>query len=117
MRRVVKVVPRIGELPLPLKKLVGEGIGYEEVGRFDKKTRRYRLDVRPNRLADKLSITGEMFTEPAGPGSCKRIFTATVTAKIFGVGGMLEQRIVDDLRKSYEVAARFTKVCLSEKSA
>lgn len=113
--RVIDVVPKMADLPGPLKKLVGDNTGYRENGRFDKQTQRYELEVIPNKLADKLTIKGVMFTEPAGEGKCKRVFDAKVEARIFGVGGMLEKRIVADMEQSYGVGAKFTNAFIAEK--
>jgi hypothetical protein len=74
------------------------------------------MNVKPNALADKLSIKGEMWTEPAGEGKIRRIFKADVTCKIFGIGGMIEKRIVSDLEKSYDKAAQFTNQYIAENS-
>ncbi len=113
--RVTDVVPKLGDMPAALKKLVGEGVGYREDGRFDKKTRRYEIKVTPNKLADKLHITGTLYTEPAGEGKCKRVYEGNVEAKIFGVGGMLEKRVIGDLETSYAKAATFTNDYIKEK--
>jgi hypothetical protein len=113
--RVVEVVPRLGEMPAPLKKVVGDNVRYEEHGTYDKQSRRYRIKVIPNKLADKVSVEGDLYTEPVGDGKCKRIFAGKVVAKIFGVGGLLEKRLAGDLEKSYEIGARFTNDYISEK--
>ncbi|HEX9620376.1 MAG TPA: DUF2505 family protein [Polyangiaceae bacterium] len=113
--RVVEVVPRLPDLPTAIKKVVGDNVAYREEGTFDKKTRRYKIRVVPSRLADKLSIAGELYTEPYGDNGCKRRFTAEVSASIFGIGGLLEKRIAEDLEKSYEVGARFTNSYVAEK--
>jgi hypothetical protein len=115
VHRVIRVVPPIGDLPLALKKVLGDNIGYDERGVFNKSTRHYRIQIVPNKLADKLSVVGELRTQAAGPTAMKRIFEAEVTAKIFGVGGMMEKRIVSDLERSYEASAKFTKNFIEEK--
>jgi hypothetical protein len=115
VERTVEVVPRVGELPGPIKKLIGDRIGYVERGIYDKRARRYRITVTPSRLADKLTITGELFTEPAPEGRCRRIYLGRVEARIFGVGGLLEKLIVSDLEKSLETSARFTNQYIKEK--
>lgn len=115
LRRTVEVVPRIGDLPGPLKKVVGDGIRYKEIGNYDKNRRRYRIEVVPNSLADKLSVTGELFTEPLGEARCRRVFQGDVTAKIFGIGGMLEKRLIEDMQKSYARGAEFTNGYIREK--
>jgi len=115
IQRVIEVSPKIGDLPGPIKKVVGENVSYAEEGIYDKKSRRYRLQIKPNALADKLSIKGELFTEPSGPSKCKRIFKADVTCKVFGIGGMIEKRIVADIEKSYDFGAKFTNEYIAEK--
>src|SRR5690606_2606171 len=115
LRRTVEVVPRIGDLPGPLKKVVGDGIRYKEIGNYDKNRRRYRIEVVPSSLADKLSVTGELFTEPLGEARCRRVFQGDVTAKIFGIGGMLEKRLIEDMQKSYARGAEFTNGYIREK--
>src|SRR5262245_13305239 len=114
--RVVEVVPHVGELPGPLKAVVGEGIGYEEHGTLDKKTHRYKVEVKPNKMADKVFVKLEMFTEPMGDKQCKRIVNVSVTAKVFGIGGMIEKRMISDLEKSYGKSARFTNTYVAEKN-
>jgi hypothetical protein len=116
VRRLIEVTPDVGELPGPIRKVAGDNMSYAEEGVFNKKTRRYTMNVKPNALADKLAIKGEMWTEPAGEGKIRRIFKADVTCKIFGIGGMIEKRIVGDLEKSYDKAAVFTNQYIAEKS-
>jgi hypothetical protein len=113
--RVTDVVPKTADIPGPLKKLVGDGIGYRESGRYDKKARRYTIDVTPNKMADKLFIKGTFFTQPAGEGKCKRVYEGTIEAKIFGVGGMLEKRVIADMEANYDRAAKFTNKYIAEK--
>jgi hypothetical protein len=82
---------------------------------FDKKTRRYKVTVVPNKLADKLTITGEISIEPAGDKKCKRIYNTKVEAKIFGIGGMVEKRVISDIEHGYGAGAKFTNEYLAEK--
>ena len=113
--RTIEASPPVGDLPGPLKAVVGDSAGYEERGVFNRKTRRYRVQVVPNRLSDKISVIVEMWTEPLGEGQCKRFARATATAKIFGVGGMLEKKMLGDLERSYEKSAAFTNTFVGEK--
>ena len=113
--RTIEASPPIGDLPGPLKAVIGDSAGYEERGVFNKKTRRYQVQVVPNRMSDKVSVNVEMWTEPMGDTKCKRFARATATAKIFGVGGMLEKKLLGDLERSYEKSAAFTNAFVSEK--
>jgi hypothetical protein len=114
VRRSINVVPKLGPMPGPLKAVIGEGLGYREDGVLDKKTRRYNIVITPNKLADKVTIKGVLYTKPQGD-KCVRVFECSITAKIFGVGGMLEKRIVADMETSYEKGATFTNEWLAEK--
>ena len=113
--RTIQASPPVGDLPGPLKAVVGDNAGYEERGVFNKKTQRYKVQVVPNRMSDKISVVVEMWTEPLGDSQCKRYARATATAKIFGVGGLLEKKLLSDLERSYEKSAAFTNTFVSEK--
>jgi hypothetical protein len=113
--RTIEASPPVGDLPGPLKAVVGDNAGYEERGVFNKTTQRYKVEVVPNRMSDKISVVVEMWTEPLGDAQCKRYARATATAKIFGVGGLLEKKLLSDLERSYQKSAAFTNTFVSEK--
>ena len=115
VHRVIEAAPPVGDLPGALKAVVGEGVGYKERGTFDRAGRRYTVDVEPNRLADKIRVHLEMTTAADGPDRCRRLVRGTVAAKIFGVGGLLEKKMIGDLEKSYAKSAEFTNTFVKEK--
>ena len=115
VHRTIEATPPAPDLPAALERLISEGLGYTEHGVFDRKARRYRLQVTPKSLGSRLSISGELFTEPTGPEQCRRVYVGTVKAKAFGVAGMIEKLILDDLAKSYEKVARFTNQFIEER--
>ena len=106
IRRLTHVVPKVVQLPAALKKLVGDQVGYRERGVFDKLTRRFEVDITPDRAPDRLTVHGILRCEPCEVDKCRRLFDATVEARVFGVGGLLERRVIDDLRASYDGSAR-----------
>jgi hypothetical protein len=111
----INVAPRLGDLPGPMKKVLGDNIRDTEAGVLDKAKRRYKINIIPSALAGKLLVTGEMYTEPEGDNKCRRIFEAKVEVKVFGLGGMMEKRFVSDLEKSYAAGAKFTNQFAEEK--
>jgi len=115
IHRVIEATPPLGDLPSPLKRLLSEGLGYEERGVLDKKAQRYRLEVTPRSLASKLTITGELTTKPLTERSCSRLYVARAEARVLGLGGMIEQRLLDDIEKSYNKAATFTNRWIAER--
>ncbi len=115
LRRVVKATPRIGDVPGALKAVIGEGIAYEERGLLTNGGRRYEAQASPNRMGDKVRVEITMSTAPAADGKCRLVVEGSVTARIFAVGGLLEQRMVQDLKRSYDKGAEFTNRFVAEK--
>ena len=113
--RVLEVVPYVGELPGAIKAVVGEGVGYEERGALDRAAKRYKVEVVPNRMAEKISVKVEMSTTPDGDNRCRRKARAEATVKIFGIGGSIEKRLLGDLERSYQKSADFTNRFIAEK--
>lgn len=114
VHRTIEATPPLGDLPAALKRLLGEGLGYEEHGVLDRPRQRYELEVKPRSLAGKVSIQGALTAEPISDSSCRRVYVARVDARVFGVGGMIEQRLLDDIEKSYDKAAKFTNRWVAE---
>jgi hypothetical protein len=112
--RTVKATPYVGDLPGPLKAVIGDGLSYEERGVFDRPNHRYELDAIPSRLADKVSTKITMFTKAVGDDRCRLHVEATVTARIFMVGTLLEQKTLADLKRSYEKNAAFSNRYIRE---
>jgi hypothetical protein len=106
--RRVHVEPPTGNLPGPVKKVIGDKLAYTEEGSFDKKTKRYTFKVTPSTMAEKTKISGEMWTEKAGDKKVTRVAKMHVEVKVMLVGGMVEERIISDLRQSYDKGTTFT---------
>jgi hypothetical protein len=111
----VRAVPPLKDLPGALKAVIGDGVGYEERGVYDRSTHRYEAKVKPNKLADKVTVTVTIATERVDEHRCKRVVNGSVTARIAFVGGILEQRMISDLSRSYAKSAEFTNRFLAEK--
>lgn len=112
--RRVQVDPPMGNMPGPVKKVIGDRLSYVEEGTFDKKAKRYRFAVTPSTLADKTKVAGEMWAEKLGDKKIARIAKISVEVKVFMVGGLVEDRIIGDLRSSYEKGASFTNQYIKE---
>jgi hypothetical protein len=114
--RRAQVEPALVGLPGPLKKAIGDSMSYVEEATFDRTTKRYRFTTTPmGSLKGKASTSGEMFCEKLGDKKCLRISKLRVEVKVFMVGGLLEDRIVSDLKSSYAKAAEFTSAYVKEK--
>jgi hypothetical protein len=95
-------------MPGPVKKVIGDRLIYVEEGTFDKKTKRYSFKVTPSTMADKTKVAGEMWVEAKGDKKITRVTKISVEVKVFMVGGMVEERILSDLRSSYDKGTVFT---------
>jgi hypothetical protein len=115
--RRVRVEPKVGDLPGPVKKVLGDRLSYVEEGTLDKKSRRYRIHVVPSALPDKTKIDGEMWCEKgASDKEVVRHARFTVEVKVLMVGKLVEDRILGDLRKSYEDGTVFTNDYIKKNS-
>ena len=112
--RRIQVEPPMGNMPGALKKVLGDRLSYVEEGTFDKKTKRYSFKVTPSTLADKTKVTGELWCEKAGDKKVVRRCKITVEVKVFMVGSMVEERILEDLRSSYDKGAVYTNQWLAK---
>lgn len=106
--RKVRIEPQVGSLPGPVKKIIGDKLAYLEEGTFDKKTKRYTFTITPSILPEKTKTGGELFCEKLGDKRIARIAKIKVEVKVFAIGGMVEDKIIGDLKASYDAAAKFT---------
>ena len=115
--RKVQVDPPTGDMPAAVKKVLGDRLSYIEEGTFDRKSKRYSFKVTPSTLAEKTKVAGEMWSEKLGDANGKRIVRITkinVEVKVFMVGGLVEDRIIADLRSSYDKGTVFTNQYIKE---
>jgi len=113
--RKARAEPNTGSMPAAMKKAMGDSFGYVEEGTFDRKARRYTFRTIPAAFPDKVKIQGTMRCEAVGPKKIVRISEIQVDVKVFMIGGMIEDRIVDDIKRSYAKAAEFTNAWVKEK--
>jgi hypothetical protein len=94
---------------------VGDRFLYIEEGKLDRKTNRYGFRILPSTLAEKTTITGEMYPQSLGENRCRRIIDYKVEVKVMIVGKVAEQKTIEDTQKNYDRAAAFTRDYLKEK--
>ncbi len=113
--RRVKAEPEAGNMPGPMKKAIGDSLGYVEEGTYDRKKKLYTFRTIPAAFPDKVKIGGTMRCERLSEKKIARITDVKVEVKIFMIGGMIEDRITADLKRSYSKAAEFTNTWVREK--
>jgi hypothetical protein len=100
-RRKVRVVPR-ANLPTVFQKLLnGRPLHYEETTVFDPTTRSATFHV-DSAAGEKVQVTGlvRFVEEPTG---VRVLFEGEAAVKVFGVGGLAERYIVNEVKGRYEV--------------
>lgn len=112
--RRVQVDPPVGNMPGAVKKVIGDKLSYVEEGTFDKASKRYTFKVTPSTLADKTKVAGEMWVEKLGDKKIARVTKIAVEVKVFMVGGLVEDRILSDLKTSYDKGTTFTNRFIKE---
>lgn len=116
VERRVHVSPPVQGMPGPVKKVIGDKFSYDEVGTYDPTSHRYTFSIQPSTLPDKTRCTGEIVTEKLGDKRVVRTAKMFIEVKVFMVGSMVEERLLADLKASYEAASRFTTDYIKEKS-
>ena len=114
--RRVHISPPTGNMPGPMKKVLGDKFSYVEEGTYDRATHRYTFQVIPSLLADKGRIAGELASQKLGDKKIVRTAKIHVEVKVFMIGSLMEQQILNDLRHSYDEARKFTGTFITEKS-
>lgn len=110
--RRVRMVPNV-QLPAALKKLIGDHeIAYDEVSTFDpaKNEVEYFID---SKAKDRVSVTGIIRFVPSS-GGVRRVIDCEVSAKVFGLGGVIEKLIESEVKKGYEKIALVMQRYLDE---
>ena len=106
-REVLQVPER--DLPGAVKKLLGASrLEYTEQTTFKKGGLEADVKVVTSIKPDKIKVRGRFWVEPMGEGKCNRCLELEVKVGIFGIGGLVERTIIDELKKSYEFAAGYT---------
>lgn len=108
-RKVRIEPPPITGVPGPVKKALGDKLSYVEDGVYDRATRKYTFQVTPSTMPDKTTISGELWTEKKGDNKIARHAKVDVEVKVFMIGKLIEDKVVGDLKGSYESAAAFTR--------
>lgn len=113
LEREVKVAPRGRQIPKPIAKFLGGArIEYVEKLRYTFGAGQGTWQSVSSLMTEKIDSRGT-FQFEAVPGGVKRVVEGEIKVKVFGIGGTIEQYIVEDVKKSYEDAAAFTRKWLA----
>jgi hypothetical protein len=107
VHRKTRVIP-IRDFPPPINKLVSGELSYVEVADFHRAEHRHvwRSDI--SVMPDKIKMGGDITFAPSGDGVVRTV-TGECKVSIFGIGGIVEKIIVDNIVETYDKVARFTQ--------
>ena len=114
--RTVSAQPKMS-VPAPVAKALGSNFRYVEEGTFDKATQVWRWSMIPGSMADKIRNEGTLRLEPAGAGVVTRVVEIVIEAKVFLLGGVIEEASEKQLRAAWEASAVFTNEWLRDHPA
>lgn len=104
IRRTVAVVPRLN-MPGPLAKAFGSSFRYTEEGVFDRAAEIFRWRLIPGSLADKIRIDATLRTTPLGPARLLRHVEFDIEARVFMLGGLIEDTFRKQLSEGWTRSA------------
>jgi hypothetical protein len=100
--------------PDALVKLLGADFSFVEDGVLGA-DRVYRFRIVPSRLADRISVGGEMHILPEGDGKCVRHMSFRIDARVPGLSGLVEKFVERSTRKSYVESHAITNRYIAER--
>ncbi len=111
-RRRVRIVPNV-HLPAAVQGLLnGQPIAYEEITVFDPQARSATFAIHAP-ATDKVQVTGvARYIEE--PGCVRLRFDGEAHVKVFGIGGLAERYIVNEVKGRYDLVARLLQQFIDE---
>jgi hypothetical protein len=104
-RRMV-CTPKV-DLPAVVAKIVGDKVGYEEIGDWVRSAGEWRWTLVLAAFGDKVRIVGVMRLVPHGQDHCLRKVEFEVDAKVFGVGKIVENTATKNVRDGWDASAKW----------
>lgn len=92
------------DLPAPVRRLLGDTVRAEEVLVWEEGSTTGTFDHTPDRLADRIHLSGRLTTEPLSEGRCRVVLEAELTVKVFGIAGAVERLLARELPLRQEKA-------------
>jgi hypothetical protein len=115
LRRATRLTPST-KVPDIFKKVISD-MSYTERNVFHRERSEMEVVVEPSMMKDKFDLRGIYSVRPLGEGRCRRKFEGDAKVSVFLVGGQIEKFMIEEIRKSYDVAANVTRRWIVERKA
>ena len=106
--RVLQVTPKL-ILPAPIKRLVKDGLVYQEVGKFNPDTSTFESKLSVPSSPKLLTIQSRMHFTDGRDHGCNRHVAFTLTSSIFGLARLVEKTAKHILTQQYATAETYTQ--------
>jgi hypothetical protein len=103
----VKIMP-MRDLPGIIKKIVGGDLGYIEKTTYYKGKDYMDVNIEPNLLKERTKIAAKYTVKALAPGKIRRSFEGDLSVDLPIVGKKVEATILEDVKRSYDIAAEVT---------
>jgi hypothetical protein len=114
--RVQKMEPST-QIPSFLQSMIKE-TGYTEIDTLEWDKSTMKVVIETAMFKDRFHMSGLYVVSPLGEGQrCRREFKGEVKVSMALIGGKIEKFLMEQLRDSYEVAARVTKKWVDKKKS
>jgi hypothetical protein len=104
IRRTTVVEPKLN-IPAPLAKAFGSSFRYRDEGVFDRATGVFRWQMIPGSLVGKVRIDATLRAEPLGPARLRRHVEFAIEARVFMLGGLIEDTFRKQLTEGWTRSA------------
>mgnify|MGYP005826706549 CR=1 FL=1 len=102
------------EMPLPIRKLIGENVIIEEVSQFDPREQVWSYQMVPAVIGDKVEIRGAVRLDENAEG-VEQLSKNSVSCKMFGIGSIIEHFVAKSTVEGNTDKANFTLKYIAEK--
>jgi hypothetical protein len=91
--------------------------GYTEYDVYYRERSLIEIRIEPTLMKDRFQMHGTYSVTPLGEGRCRREFKGEVRISVPLLGGKIEKLMIEQLKESYDVAARVTEGWIQKKKA
>lgn len=113
--RRMEMIPKI-EVPKPLAKIMGDRVGFTELGEWHKSKGVYKYKLILAAFGEKVRIEGTMRLLEQGVDHSRRVTAFEVESSIFGIGGLIEKTSADNVINGWNFSAGWINKWLAEQT-
>jgi hypothetical protein len=106
LHRRMALVPKL-ELPAAVAKIVGDKVGFEEIGDWVRSEGLFRWHLLLAAFGEKVRVQGTMQVVEHGASHCRRVVEFEVEAKMFAVGKLIEGTAADNTISGWNNSAKW----------